>query len=86
MNEQALPELWKQWSLTEGAMTARQAAHEFAKFRDYWIAVPGQKGVKLDWFATWRNWCRRAADDATTRKRGDGPTPSAASMLGLNTG
>lgn len=30
----------------------------FAKFRDYWTAVPGARGVKLDWFATWRNFCR----------------------------
>lgn len=27
-------------------------------FRDYWIAVPGQKGLKLDWLATWRRWVR----------------------------
>lgn len=33
---------------------------ELAKFRDYWSAQPGQKGVKLDWQATWRNWCRNA--------------------------
>ncbi len=30
----------------------------FAAFRDYWIAQPGQKGVKTDWDATWRNWIR----------------------------
>jgi len=30
----------------------------FEGFRDYWIAKPGQQGVKLDWFATWRNWVR----------------------------
>ena len=30
----------------------------FDKFKDYWIAQAGQKGVKLDWFATWRNWVR----------------------------
>ena len=30
----------------------------FEGFRDYWIAQPGQKGVKLDWFATWRTWVR----------------------------
>lgn len=30
----------------------------FNKFQDYWIAQAGQKGVKLDWFATWRNWVR----------------------------
>lgn len=32
---------------------------EAAKYRDYWIAVPGSKGVKTDWPATWRNWIRR---------------------------
>lgn len=30
----------------------------FQAFRDHWIAVPGSKGLKLDWFATWRNWVR----------------------------
>lgn len=29
-----------------------------ASFKDYWISVPGAKGNKLDWFATWRNWVR----------------------------
>jgi uncharacterized protein YdaU (DUF1376 family) len=28
------------------------------KFRDYWSAVPGSKGVKLDWEATFRNFIR----------------------------
>ena len=27
-------------------------------FRDFWIAQPGAKGLKLDWNATWRNWVR----------------------------
>ncbi|MEE8284224.1 MAG: hypothetical protein V3R63_04480 [Alphaproteobacteria bacterium] len=30
-----------------------------ATFADYWRGVPGTKGVKRDWFATWRNWVRR---------------------------
>lgn len=29
------------------------------EFRDYWIAVPGAKGKKEDWPATWRNWVRK---------------------------
>jgi uncharacterized protein YdaU (DUF1376 family) len=33
----------------------RQVAEQF---KDYWIAQAGQKGVKLDWDATWRNWVR----------------------------
>lgn len=30
----------------------------FEKFCDYWRAIPGAKGTKLDWDGTWRNWCR----------------------------
>ena len=37
------------------------------EFFDYWRGVAGAKGVKLDWFATWRNWIRRKADDAKVR-------------------
>ncbi|WP_242089207.1 hypothetical protein [Curtobacterium sp. DN_7.5] len=36
---------------------------EHRVFVDYWIAQPGQKGVKTDWPATWRNWMRRKAGD-----------------------
>ncbi|MBR0682759.1 hypothetical protein GXW74_19865 [Roseomonas eburnea] len=28
------------------------------RFRDYWHAKAGKDGAKLDWPATWRNWCR----------------------------
>jgi len=35
---------------------------EADKFRDYWKSQPGQKGVKTDWDATWRNWVRKAAE------------------------
>jgi len=37
---------------------------EHRKFVDYWLAVPGAKGRKKDWNATWRNWVRRAAETA----------------------
>ncbi len=30
----------------------------FDSFKDHWIAQSGQKGVKLNWDATWRNWVR----------------------------
>lgn len=32
-----------------------------AEFRDYWRGIGGEKGRKLDWEGTWRNWCRRQA-------------------------
>ena len=40
---------------------------EHIVFVDYWIAQPGQKGVKTDWDATWRNWMRRKESDLTSR-------------------
>jgi hypothetical protein len=43
-------------------------AHETAMFVDYWRAQPGQRGVKLDWPATWRNWVRKAYTEV--RRRG----------------
>lgn len=36
--------------------------HEVDRFKDYWRAIPGQRGLKLDWDATFRNWLRKAAD------------------------
>ena len=37
-------------------------AAEHRKFTDHWLAQPSQKGVKVDWDATWRNWMRRAGE------------------------
>ena len=36
-------------------------------FRDYWVAMPGVKGRKANWSATWRNWIRRASDQRVNR-------------------
>jgi uncharacterized protein YdaU (DUF1376 family) len=33
---------------------------ETEKFRDYWHARAGPGGVKVDWSATWRTWCRNS--------------------------
>lgn len=46
-----------QFAVDQGLQNTLEEAH---KFRDYWHAQPGQKGVKTDWPATWRNWCRNA--------------------------
>lgn len=42
---------------------------EHASFVDYWVAVPGAKGLKLDWEATWRNWMRRKEADWSGGRR-----------------
>lgn len=46
-----------QFAVDQGIPNTLEEAH---KFRDYWNSQPGQKGVKTDWQATWRNWCRNA--------------------------
>ena len=54
LSVEALPDEWETFCREE-----RQDLHPhsvFSRFRDHWIAQPGQKGVKLDWLATWRNW------------------------------
>lgn len=58
-----MPPDWLAWAVAEGM--AELAAHrEAARFKDYWLGKPGKEGVKLDWQATWRNWVRKALQDA----------------------
>lgn len=45
------------WAETE--RPGHNIGEHVATFRDYWIAVAGAKGVKLDWPATFRNWIRK---------------------------
>lgn len=56
-----LPEGWQPDA--ELIEWARQKApscgpEDHAAFVDYWRSVPGAKGRKVDWRATWRNWMR----------------------------
>jgi hypothetical protein len=48
---------------------------ETEKFVDYWRAQPGQRGVKVDWPATWRNWMRRASEGAPGSNGTNGHQP-----------
>lgn len=47
------------WGFCKDERPDLDAKEVFDSFKDYWIAQPGQKGVKTDWDATWRNWVRR---------------------------
>ena len=40
---------------------------EHRVFADYWAGVSGARGRKRDWDATWRNWIRRASQQAGAR-------------------
>lgn len=53
-----VPAEWKQWAISAEGMTPAEADDEAANFRDFWIGVSGNRGVKQNWLATWRNSCR----------------------------
>lgn len=51
-----LPDDWRCWAQSERPdLDPDRTADRFA---DHWRAAAGQRGVKADWLATWRNWVR----------------------------
>jgi len=63
----AIPDDWINWAIGERGWKLADARQEALAFIDYWAGCSGAKGVKSDWLATWRNWCRRS-DRAGTAK------------------
>jgi uncharacterized protein YdaU (DUF1376 family) len=55
-NDFSFPKEWEEFC--QQTRPELSPVKTFDQFKDYWIAQAGQKGVKLDWFATWRNWVR----------------------------
>ena len=96
-NGWTLPEAWRVWARQEHP--AVDLARQAEQFRDYWLAKAGKDGAKLDWFATWRNWVRRAeeyaakspgrAEDISLAERNDAnwrKRAAAAAKCGMATG
>lgn len=71
-------ELSPEWA--EAAKTARTRAGlpelnldtEFEKFRNHWLAKPGQNAMKLDWRRTWVNWALTATPPRQPAPNGNG--------------
>jgi uncharacterized protein YdaU (DUF1376 family) len=55
-------------------LTRAEFAVELPLFRDYWTAKAGPGAIKMDWQATWRNWCRKVVKDRRPQAR-NGPAP-----------
>jgi hypothetical protein len=53
-----IPVDWKQWARTE--RSDLDVEMESESFKDYWSSKGGKEACKTDWYATWRNWVRRA--------------------------
>lgn len=52
---------------TEERHSPEWLTDQLDRFRDYWAGVAGQRGRKVDWDATWRNWIRRSAETTGAR-------------------
>lgn len=59
-----LPAEWQRWAVDAYNVDAQRVFRESLKFRDHFWSVPGVHGVKVDWLATWRKWCRREYEHA----------------------
>lgn len=76
-NDWELPGEWLDWALAEHPHWGPQTVHGIAaKFGRYWRAKAGKDATKLDWLATWQNWC---TSDITQREHPppSGPTETA---------
>lgn len=81
----------RQFAISHGLSNPDRA---WAEFIDYWIGIPGQRGTKLDWSATWRNRVRtltgngganvKRANGSSSSERGSGASFFAA-MAGYGT-
>lgn len=65
-----LPTSWCEWAEEEKGWSMEKARSVSEGFKDHWIAKPGKDGRKLDWFATWRNWCRNHRDGGNVQSFG----------------
>ena len=66
-----LPMDWGDWAVVEFGLSESTVRFEADKFKDYWIGVGGQKGTKLNWKSTWRNWIRNS-NQPKVRNNGNG--------------
>jgi hypothetical protein len=55
---------WSDWAIAYASglgvsLTARHVQRIADCFADHWHSMPGPRGTRADWLATWRNWIRR---------------------------
>jgi len=65
-----MPSLVDQDEALHIGLTRQQIQVEGEKFRDYWHSRAGPGSTKIDWSATWRNWCRKANEDNRNGPKG----------------
>lgn len=81
--EWRLPRAWGEWVIAELGWPDAAVRVEADKFRDYWIAKTGKDACKVDWEATWRNWCRNARITPSAAQSAPGSAAYAERMASL---
>lgn len=75
----ALPKPWGQWALKEYPHWNADVVRSIAKkFHNHWKAKSGKDATKVDWYATWQNWCM----SGITQEEHPAPKASAADPYG----
>lgn len=62
IDSQNCPDDLGNWAIQEFKWDVPKTVGVWAGFCDYWLAKTGAGATKRDWPATWRNWCRKAAE------------------------
>ena len=64
----SMPADWLDWAVVDRGWQQLDATEEAAAFVDFWHAKAGANGCKLDWQATWRNWCRNSRRQSNAKR------------------
>ena len=73
----ALPKKYGEWALNEFPLWDAEFVRKVATiFRNHWVAKSGKDAAKLDWFATWQNWCLKEPTDPNGKGKAAGEVPS----------
>lgn len=64
------PKSYVEWPIQNLGWTLSRTQGQLAQFKDHWIGKSGAQATKLDWLATWRNWCRNDERRNPTKPQG----------------
>lgn len=66
-----LPKAYGEWAKQEFPLWSDDHIRKVAlMFKNHWTAKAGKDAAKLDWFATWQNWCLKEPADPEGRSGG----------------
>lgn len=78
---EALPDEWGEWASEDRGWTNQRCIEVFEMFHDFWFSKAGKDAVKLNWFMTWKNWCKSQrippgeARNGTSQPKGEAYQP-----------